>query len=30
MNFFRQLGNYMMVGARYHAQWELEVSDRIR
>ena len=29
MNFFKQLGNYMMLGARYQAQWELEVSNRI-
>jgi uncharacterized membrane protein YfcA len=29
MNFFKQLGNYMMLGARCQAQWELEVSNRI-
>ena len=29
MNFFKQLGNYMMSGARCQAQWELEVSNRI-
>jgi hypothetical protein len=29
MNFFKQLGNFMMMGARYHAQWELDVSNRI-
>jgi hypothetical protein len=29
MQFFKQLGRYMMLGARHHAQWELEVSNRI-
>ncbi len=29
MKFFRQLGRFMMAGARYHAQWELDVSNRI-
>jgi uncharacterized protein len=29
MKFLKQLGNYMMLGARYQAQWELEVSNRI-
>jgi len=29
MNFFKQLGNYMMLGARCQAQWELEMSNRI-
>ena len=29
MKFLRQLGRFMMVGARYHAQWELDVSNRI-
>jgi hypothetical protein len=29
MKFLKQLGNYMMLGARYHAQWELEMSNRI-
>jgi uncharacterized membrane protein YfcA len=29
MNFLKQLGRFMMAGARYHAQWELEVSNRI-
>jgi len=29
MKFFRELGRFMMAGARYHAQWELEVSNRI-
>jgi uncharacterized membrane protein YfcA len=29
MKFLKELGNYMMVGARYQAQWELEVSNRI-
>ena len=28
-NFLKQLGNYMVLGARYHAQWELDVSNRI-
>ncbi len=28
-NFLKQLGSYMMASARYHAQWELEVSNRI-
>jgi hypothetical protein len=29
MKFFKQLGGLMMAGARYQAQWELEVSNRI-
>jgi hypothetical protein len=29
MQFFKQLGRFMMLGARYHAQWELDVSNRI-
>ena len=29
MNFFRQLGSFMMMGARAHARWELDVSRRI-
>ncbi|HSM89338.1 MAG TPA: sulfite exporter TauE/SafE family protein, partial [Desulfobacterales bacterium] len=29
MKFFRELGRFMMAGARYHAQWELEVSNRV-
>jgi hypothetical protein len=29
MNFLKQLGRFMMAGARYHAQWELDVSNRI-
>ena len=29
MKFLRELGRFMMAGARYHAQWELEMSDRI-
>jgi len=29
MKFLRQFGQGMMAGARYHAQWELEVSNRI-
>ena len=29
MKFLRELGRFMMAGARYHAQWELEVSNRI-
>lgn len=29
MQFFRQLGSFMMMGARAHAQWELDVSRTI-
>jgi uncharacterized membrane protein YfcA len=29
MNFIRQLGAFMMYGARAHAQWEIDVSRRI-
>ncbi|MBN2418943.1 MAG: sulfite exporter TauE/SafE family protein [Deltaproteobacteria bacterium] len=29
MNFFRQLGRFMMMGARAHARWEIDVSGRI-
>ena len=29
MKFFKQLGRFMMLGARYHAKWELDVSNRI-
>ncbi len=29
MNFIRQLGSFMMMGARAHAQWEIETSQRI-
>ena len=29
MNFFRQLGRFMMMGAMAHARWELDVSKRI-
>ena len=29
MKFLKQLGRFMMAGARYHAQWELDVSNRI-
>ena len=29
MNFFKELGNFMMLGARAHAQWEIDVSKRI-
>jgi uncharacterized protein len=29
MKFLRQLGRFMMTGARYQAQWELDVSNRI-
>ncbi|MFH1077653.1 MAG: sulfite exporter TauE/SafE family protein [Pseudomonadota bacterium] len=29
MKFFRELGHFMMAGARAHAQWELDVSRRI-
>jgi len=29
MKFFRRWGHFMMMGARYHAQWELSVSNTI-
>ncbi len=29
MNFFRQWGKFMMMGARAHAQWEINVSNTI-
>lgn len=29
MNFFRQWGRFMIMGAKAHAQWELDVSGRI-
>ncbi|MBW1798304.1 MAG: sulfite exporter TauE/SafE family protein [Deltaproteobacteria bacterium] len=29
MNFFRQWGKYMMMGARAHAKWELDMSNNI-
>jgi len=29
MSFFSQLGNFMMMGARAHAKWELDVSKTI-
>ncbi|MDY6972879.1 MAG: sulfite exporter TauE/SafE family protein [Thermodesulfobacteriota bacterium] len=29
MNFFKQLGGFMMMGARAHARWELEMSSNI-
>lgn len=29
INFLRQLGRGMMAGTRYHAQWEVAVSNRI-
>jgi hypothetical protein len=29
MKFLRQLGSFMMAGARHQAQWELDVSNRI-
>lgn len=29
MNFFRQWGNFMMLGAKAHAQWEIDVSNTI-
>jgi len=29
MNFFKQLGRFMMMGARAHAKWELNVSNTI-
>lgn len=29
MNFFKELGHFMLMGARAHAKWELDVSSRI-
>ncbi|MDY0351003.1 MAG: sulfite exporter TauE/SafE family protein [Desulfobulbaceae bacterium] len=29
MNYFKALGQFMMAGARAHANWEIEVSNRI-
>lgn len=29
MNFFRQWGRFMMLGAQAHAQWEIRVSNTI-
>jgi uncharacterized membrane protein YfcA len=29
MNYFKALGQFMMAGARAHAKWEIEVSQRI-
>ena len=29
MNFFRQWGEFMMIGARAHAKWELDMSNNI-
>jgi len=29
MNFFKQWGRFMIMGARAHAQWEMDVSGRI-
>jgi uncharacterized membrane protein YfcA len=29
MNFFKQLGSFMMMGARAHAKWEISVSKTI-
>ncbi|MBF0497464.1 MAG: sulfite exporter TauE/SafE family protein, partial [Deltaproteobacteria bacterium] len=29
MNFFKQWGEFMMMGARAHAKWELEMSNNI-
>ena len=29
MNFFRQWGRFMMIGARAHARWEIDVSNTI-
>ncbi len=29
MNFFKNLGQFMMMGARTHAKWELEMSNNI-
>jgi len=29
MNFFKQLGNFLMAGAHAHARWETQVSETI-
>ena len=29
MNFFREWGQFMMMGARAHAKWELNISNTI-
>jgi uncharacterized protein len=29
MNFFKEWGRFMMMGARAHAQWEIEMSNNI-
>ncbi|TAN41641.1 MAG: sulfite exporter TauE/SafE family protein [Nitrospirae bacterium] len=29
MSFFKEFGHFMMMGARAHAKWELDVSNRI-
>jgi len=29
MSFFKEFGHFMLMGARAHAQWEIEVSSRI-
>jgi len=29
MSFFRELGHFMLMGARAHAKWELDISNRI-
>ena len=29
MNFFRQWGNFMMIGAQAHAKWEIQISNTI-
>ena len=29
MSFFREWGRFMMMGARAHALWEIEISNRI-
>ena len=29
MGFFKQWGRFMMMGARAHAQWEMNVSNTI-
>ena len=29
MNFFKQWGRFMMLGARAHAKWELDISNNI-
>jgi hypothetical protein len=29
MSFFKELGHFMLMGARAQANWELDVSNRI-